>query len=420
MPYRHKIRFRIFLSYPALGLLLGVFMVVFLKLAFATLEKQFMDAYLTEELNHFIQLTKQNPAFLMQRSKNWVIYKVDVNQHPDELAYLSGYPDGIHDIKHNQRGYDLAVKQIDQLRYYILYDDTDFETLENHLMTYLVVAILIILWLAIWYGFWFSKKVIEPVTSLAERIKTLNPENATGYLVQDYSNDEVGILALEFDAYRERLQALIQREREFTGNASHELRTPLAIIMAVAEGLLLRPELGVEIKPRVERIQRSALEMAERLDMLLGLARSAVTDQETADKTELLATLNQLIDDHTCLLAKEVKVIKQIQGRPIIHAPEPIISMLMSNLIKNAFIYTQQGSVTITLDEHSFSVVDTGQGIGTDEIKQVFKRGYRGANAQTGSGLGLAISKRICEHFGWQLKIESQKNTGTRVQWLFR
>lgn len=418
MAYHHKIRFRIFLSYPVLGLVLSVFMLVFLKLAFISLERQFMDSYLTEELEHFIRLTEKDPALSSQQSKNWAIYKVDVNRHPEELAFLSGYPGGIYDVEHNQRGYDVAIKQIDKVRYYILYDDTDFETLEYHLMMYLLVAVVIIFWLTLWYGLWFSKKVIEPVTSLAARIKTLKPESSTAYLVQDYTNDEVGILALEFDAYRERLQALIQREREFTGNASHELRTPLAIIMAAAESLLLRPELGNDIKPRLERIQRSARDMAERLDMLLSLARSPVNSKESLDKTELEAMVGQLIDDHAGLLAKEVRVVRTIRGNPSINAPGPIVSMLMSNLIKNAFTYTRQGEVTITLDEQSFWVTDTGEGIAPDEVAQVFKRGYRGVSSE-GSGLGLAIAKRICEHYGWQLRIDSCKNKGTQVQWLF-
>ncbi|MGZ8193967.1 MAG: sensor histidine kinase, partial [Methylobacter sp.] len=200
MPYRHKIRFRIFLTYPVLGLLLSVFMLVFLKTAFTKLERQFMDSYLTEELEHFIKLTDQNPALTMQRSKNWVAHKVAANNSSDELAYLSSYPEGIHEIERNQHGYDIAIKERNHARYIIIYDDTDFETLEYNLMTYFIAAVFIILWLATWYGLWFSKKVIEPVTSLATRIKMLNPEKATGYLAQDYTDDEVGILALEFDA----------------------------------------------------------------------------------------------------------------------------------------------------------------------------------------------------------------------------
>ena len=418
MRYRHKIRFRIFLTYPVLALLLSIFMGLFLKIAFNSLESQFMNSYLTEELEHFIKLTEQNPELSMQRSKNWVVYKVDANKPVDEVSFLSGYPEGIHDVEHNQHEYDVAIKDLNKLRYIIVYDDTDFETLEYNLMIYLVAAVFIILWLATWCGLWFSKKALEPVTSLAASIKMLNPEKAVGYLSEDYTDDEVGILALEFDAYSQRLQALIQREREFTGNASHELRTPLAVIMAASEGLLLRPDLPKDIGLRIERIQRSAHEMAERLDTLLQLARNTVSLNDTIDKTELVAVVEQLIEDHCSLLGKQVKVIRKIHGHPSINAPGPIISMLMGNLIKNAVTYTDKGSVTIFLNEHEFSVTDTGQGIDTDEIGQIFERGYRGQSSQ-GSGLGLAISKRICDYYGWQLKIESRKNKGTYVQWVF-
>lgn len=418
MPYRHKIRFRIFLSYPLLGFLLSLFMITFLVLAVDSLERQVMGAYLVEELDHFIQVTDRNPALLMQQSKNWTVYKVEDGKMPNEISFLSTYSEGIHDVEHNQHSYDVVIKRHGKKYYYMVYDDTGFETLEYNLITYLIAAVIIILWLATWYGLWLSKKVIEPIAALARRIKTLNPENSIEYLSKDYINDEVGMLALEFDAYKERLQALIQREREFTGNASHELRTPLAIIMAASEGLLLRSDLPEEIRPRIERIQRSAIEMKERLATLLGLARSPVSTNETTDKIELTTIIDQLIEDHRSLLNKQVKVIKKVNGPSRINASPPIISMLMGNLIRNAFIYTSQGSVTISLDEHAFVVTDTGRGIDKDEIDRIFERGYRGTSSQ-GNGLGLAISKRICEYYDWQLKIDSVKGKGTQVQWLF-
>lgn len=394
-------------------------MITFLILAFESLERQVMGAYLIEELEHFIQLTDRNPALSTQQSKNWTVYKVDDGKLPDEINFLLAYPEGIHDVEHNQRSYDVVIRAHNKAKYYIVYDDTGFETLEYNLITYLTAAVFAILWLATWYGLWFSKKVIEPIATLARRIKTLNPENSTEYLSEDYANDEVGMLALEFDAYKERLQALIQREREFTGNVSHELRTPLAIIMATSEGLLLRSDLPNDIRRRLERIQHSATEMKERLVTLLRLARSPISTNETTDKIELAVIIDRLIEDHGSLLDRRVRVIKLINGPSSINASPPIISMLMGNLIRNAFVYTSQGTVTISLDEHAFAVTDTGQGIDTDEIKRIFERGYRGTFSQ-GSGLGLAISKRICEYYGWQLKIDSIKGEGTQVQWIFK
>jgi len=393
-------------------------MITFLILAFELLERQVMGDYLTEELEHFIQLTDRNPALSVQQSKNWIAYKVDDGKLPDEINFLSAYPEGIHDVEHNQHSYDIVIRAHNKANYYMVYDDTGLENLEYNLITYLVAAVFIILWFATWYGLWLSKKVIEPIATLARRIKTLNPENSTEYLSEDYANDEVGMLALEFDAYKERLQALIQREREFADNASHELRTPLAVIMATSEGLLLRPHLPNDIRRRLERIQRSATEMKGRLATLLRLARSPVSANEATDKTELAAIIERLIEDHRSLLGRQVQVIKRVNGPSSINASPPIISMLMGNLIRNAFVYTSQGTVTITLDEHVFAVTDTGQGIDTDEIKRIFERGYRGTLSQ-GSGLGLAISKRICEYYGWQLKIDSIKGQGTQVQWFF-
>lgn len=393
-------------------------MLVFLKISFQSLERQFMDSYLTEELEHFIKVSEQDPNLTILRSKNWVVYKGDANNPYPALLFLSHYPEGIHDVEHNQHGYDVAIKKHNQLRYTLIYDDTDFETVERTLMVYLVATVIIILCLATWYGLWFSKKVIEPVASLASRIKKLNPEKASGYLSDDYTDDEVGMLALEFDAYSRRLQALIQREREFTGNASHELRTPLAVIMATSEGLLSKQGMPIDVAQRVERINRSANEMADRLDTLLTLARNPVSAGESTDKTELIAMVEQLIDDFRGLLAREVTVAIKLQGQPSINAPGPMVSMLMGNLIKNAFLYTDKGTVTISLSDHEFSVADTGPGMDKFELEQAFERGYRGVSSQ-GSGLGLAISKRICEYYGWRLTIESEKNKGTTVRWRF-
>jgi signal transduction histidine kinase len=418
MPYRHKLRFRIFLSYPLLGLLLSALMVAFVIVAFDSLERQMIGSYLIGELDHFIQQAERNPALSMQASKNWIIYKEAGGKLPDEIGFLSGYPEGIHDVDHNRHSYDVVIKAHNSARYYIVHDDTGLERLEYKLITYLFAAVVIILWMSAWSGLWLSKKVIEPISTLASRIRTLNLENSSDYISVDYTNDEVGMLALEFDVYKERLQALIQREREFTGNASHELRTPLAIIMAAAEGLLLRPDLPDDIRLRVERMQRSATEMKARLATLLSLARGPVSMNEATDKTELVAIIDRLTEEHRNLLSPQVQVIKKFNGSPRINASSPVISMLMGNLIRNAFTYTRQGSVTISLYEDAFVVADTGQGIDTDELNRIFERGYRGQASQ-GSGLGLAISRRICEYYGWQLKIDSVKDEGTQVQCLF-
>lgn len=418
MRYKHKLRFRIFLSYSVLGLLISLFTMLFLMFAFKTLEQQFLDNYLNEELEHFIQLTEEVPTLDQQKSKNWVVYKIDKNTKPKHLAYLLDFPEGIREIRLGNKFYHLRVKYRGNAKYYILYDETMLEKREFNLMTFLVVCSFIIVILATWYGLSLSKKVIEPITSLANRIKTLDAATSTHYLAQDYADDEVGALALEFDAYRERLQSLIRREREFTGNASHELRTPLSVITVGSESLYLNPSLPVNLKQKVHRIRRAADEMAARLDVLLTLAREQQVERKSAESTAVLAVIEQLVEDHHDLLLPGVEVTYTVNASPHVNAPYAMVAMLIGNLIKNAFANTSTGSVKFVLSDCCLAIEDTGKGIPAEDLDRIFERGYRGESSK-GSGFGLEISKRICEYYDWQLEITSRERVGTCVNWVF-
>jgi signal transduction histidine kinase len=387
-------------------------------LALEALERQFMDAVLIEELNYFVELSDKDSTFIYQKSKNREIYKVENNNTPQNMAFLSNYPVGTYDLEYKGQMHDLGVIKRDNYYYYILYNDANFEHLEHNIIIYLVAGCFVILLLTTWYGLSLSNKVLGPIISLASNVKALDPENSSNYLAPNYADDEVGILALEFDAFHDRLQSLIQREHEFTGNASHELRTPLSVIIAASENLSLQRDLPDHLQQKVSRIRRSADEMSARLNVLLALSRKREESEAHTLKTYLCPVIKQLIIDYRELLAAEVKVISDLQPSPWVKAPNAIVAMLMGNLIKNAFIFTKTGSITIKLKNDCFTVTDTGCGIASKDIDRVSDRGFRGQNSQ-GSGFGLDISKRICDHYGWYLDIESQINHGTTVKWTF-
>jgi len=418
MPYRQKLRFRVFLSYPALGLLISAVMTSFIIFSLAALERQFMDSVLTEELDFFIEQTDKDPTLNYQKSKKWVVYKVINKKVPQNMAFLLNYQEGIHDIEYKNQSYDLGVIKRENIDYYILYNDDNFENLEQKIIIYLVTGCFIIVCLTTWYGLSLSKKVLDPILSLANKVKTLNPEITSNYLAQHYANDEVGLLALEFDAFQNRIQRLIRHERDFMGNASHELRTPLAVIIAASENLSLQKELPTHLQQKVARIRRSADEMTERLNVLLTLSRQQEENQDHKHKTYLSPIIDQLLIDYHDLLAAPVKVISNFHASPWVKAPNAIVAMLMGNLIKNAFIFTKTGNITIELNINSFSVSDTGCGIAKNDINQVFERGFQGKNSP-GSGFGLDISQRICDHYNWQININSQEGRGTCVIWTF-
>lgn len=104
--------------------------------------------------------------------------------------------------------------------------------------------------------------------------------------------------------------------------------------------------------------------------------------------------------------------------------------MALGNLIKNAFQYTDDGEVVITIDDEKITVTDTGLGIPEAMMPLLYER-FERLHSQNifettaavseqdsnhkveGSGLGLSIVQRIMSHMGWQLTHQANPSGGS-------
>jgi len=102
-----------------------------------------------------------------------------------------------------------------------------------------------------------------------------------------------------------------------------------------------------------------------------------------------------------------------------IPAAEKVLAILFTNLLRNAFSYTRQGVIAITIDEKQVSVSDTGIGMNQQQLQHVFEPFYRAHNDSNGYGLGLTIVKQLCNRYGWKLKIRSKQGEGTCITVIF-
>lgn len=377
-----------------------------------------MESFLLEELDHFIESNRQTPELTEQRSRYWRIFKVDAGHPNAALDFLSGYAPGTYDLMFQGVMQDVGIAEQDGVRYYIFYKDEALESLQISLISFMVAGALLVIWAATAYGLWLSKRVLKPVVSLVEEIRSLDVAAVKAINVHDYAKDEVGFLASEFDSYINKIRAMIEREREFTANASHELRTPLAIIRTAAEALLMKQNVPEEVKARLLRIERASAEMSKRLQALLILAREPEKADLIEGPIDLLKTVNQLLEDYADLQPPKVNIVKHFQTRPTLHASEAMLSIVIGNLIKNAFSNTRQGSIMVEVTENQLSIADTGKGIDEEHLHNVLKRGYKDDNSQ-GQGLGLSLVQRICDYYGWRLVIDSVKDCGTAVRLKF-
>ena len=157
--------------------------------------------------------------------------------------------------------------------------------------------------------------------------------------------------------------------------------------------------------------------MEELTNAFLLLAR----ESETGLPMEAIC-VNDLIAEEVeraKLLAPDKPVTAEVRSthRVFVDAPEKVLSILLGNLLRNAFSYTDAGEVVVEIGAGKVSIRDTGVGIAAEKIEEMFRPFVRGeGNRRGGHGVGLTIVRRLSDRFGWPLTSSSQPGVGTTVR----
>lgn len=266
-----------------------------------------------------------------------------------------------------------------------------------------------------------SRKLVSPLVQLAELLRRTpvnDPRAARPDLsvVEAEADSEVAVLVVALEAYANRLVGFVERERQFTRDASHELRTPLAVIRANLELLA-----GRQVSPEaLRRIEDTVGDMEALIETLLLLARSESRDlpDEELIVNDLVCNLVERLE--TLAQRKSVGVRVEQSVLLMLRAPETVLTMVLTNLIRNAINYTGSGHVTISIDAGSLVVQDTGPGMDPSQLQRLMQPFERGQTmGESGHGLGLAIVQRLCERCRWKLEVASVLGQGTSVRITF-
>jgi len=182
-----------------------------------------------------------------------------------------------------------------------------------------------------------------------------------------------------------------------------------------ADRLRREPSLAPESIESLQRIRKSADDMERLTSAFLLLARES---KESVQKEWI--SVNDVVEAEL----ERMRIVHEESGiesaiiedvRLMVLAPEKVVESVVGNLLRNAFAYTDEGSVTVTVRGRSVIIDDTGPGMDPDALEQVFKPFFRNERQRGGFGVGLTIVKRMSDRFGWTVEIESEPNRGTRV-----
>jgi signal transduction histidine kinase len=413
----HSLRARLALYFAAFGALLSVVMAVMMYQSAHDLSVRLVDETLTAELDDYIARRGRNPPSLPPSTVTLQGYVREEGETDDVPDYLARLPPGRHEVRVGTLFYRAAVLDRDNTRYYLLYDISLKLKREQRFAQQLSIVAVAMTLLSALLGIVLSSAATAPVRDLATRVRHRRPEDWSEPLVEHFHDREIEELAGVFDRQLSRMRAFMERERAFGADMSHELRTALAVILSATEVLLDDDQLNDKQQARVQRIERAARDMAE-----LGTALLLMAREDYAHPTggcQVAAVVEEAVERQRHVLgSKPVAVDVQTDPTLVAAADCGLVDILVSNLVRNAFSYTDAGSVTIRQDSRSLVISDTGRGIPGDAIDQAFLRHFRDISS-TGAGIGLSLVKRICDRYGWQVRLESGEQQGTTVTVMF-
>ncbi|NEW84629.1 MAG: response regulator [Mariniphaga sp.] len=244
----------------------------------------------------------------------------------------------------------------------------------------------------------------------------------------ELKNHEAETAKTDIEQKTKQLEISNRYKSEFLANMSHELRTPLNSL------LILSKDLFENRKKNLDKIQVESAEIIYKSGHDLLLLINEVLDLSKIEAGKMLiniesASLKIFADD----LIRNFKHQAEQKGLELTckldkNLPESIrtdlqrLNQVLNNLLSNAIKFTEKGSVNISIDRYSesmliISVTDTGLGILEDKqiaIFEAFQQADGGTSRKYGgTGLGLSISRELAKLLGAEIKVRSKINEGS-------
>lgn len=228
----------------------------------------------------------------------------------------------------------------------------------------------------------------------------------------------------ELQKEKEYLKELEQLKNNFVSLISHDLKTPIAKIQSILNRLKHKAE-SEELRTEIHNLQAYSEELNKYIRSIIQLLQVESRDFQLHKE---IIDVNDIIKEvikNLAPLAQEKKInfVEDLEPLFSMEVDKTLIREVLLNLLENAIKYSFENTViTIRSKEVEnkvwIEIIDQGEGIGADEVKNVFGKFVRGKTQDLktkGTGLGLYLVKYFIELHGGEVFLESQLGKGTKV-----
>jgi len=215
------------------------------------------------------------------------------------------------------------------------------------------------------------------------------------------------------------MREAIENINHFIQDATHELNTPISTILTnieMLETLKKCKNSTMELK-RIEIASKTLSRIYDDLSYI-NLNHNYHREIRKINLSDIVR--ERLLYFDVMIKAKELTLESDIKDDVYLDMDQNDAIRVFDNLISNAIKYNKQkGKLYIKLDENSFIVEDSGIGINKNDIQKIVKRYKRVNKTEGGFGIGLDIVSHVMDVYGFELKIDSTEEKGTKVSILW-
>ncbi len=385
-------------------------------------ERVLVQEALNGEAEHFWINFERDPGFALPNTNNLRGYMARRSNFDGVPTWLRDQPPGFHRV-FEAPGSEPVVHISDRGgdRLYLVFDEVQVSALAYYFGVAPLTGVLLLIYILTWLGYMLSRRAVSMIVKLADAVRCYDFRSGDfkQLSIEDFgdtTDTELLTLTTAFNQFIVRLESFILRERTFTRNASHELRTPLAVLKANID-LLQKFDDPTRRARTVERMARTVRDMESLVETLLILARE--TESKLSWSTVVLNDLLADLLDQVRRAVPRDEVITSVRSTGLVQvdAPERVLAIVFTNLLRNALTYTEKGRVEVIIDQRGVTIKDTGCGMSESDLERMFEPFYRGHDrSNEGYGLGLSIVRRLCDRFAWTLHADSELGVGTEMR----
>jgi signal transduction histidine kinase len=196
---------------------------------------------------------------------------------------------------------------------------------------------------------------------------------------------------------------------------AHQIKTPISAI-----GLLLQTEEGD--RERTRAYEQELFKIEQYVEMVLQYLRlESMSSDLILVEYDLAEIVRQAVKKYGIIfINKKISLeLEELNCRVL--TDEKWLGFVLEQIISNALKYTNQGKISIYLDEQSeknLIIEDTGVGIRAEDIARIFDRGFTGYNGRMdkkSTGIGLYLCQQVLDKLSHTITVISQVGQGTRV-----